>query len=86
MSGKKNNLRNKVLIITAIIAAIPVLFLLNGELDSKIADHPKIVGMEKTQEYLKEGIDSILSKQEVLNDRMDWMILEMGKLLISEYP
>lgn len=85
MTAKKNNIRRNAIIITAIVSVVTVLVLLNGELDSKIANHPKVVGMEVTQKHMKEKIDSVLSKQEVLNDKMDNLGDDMKQLLRNEY-
>lgn len=79
MIEKKNNIRRNYFYLTMVVAVISIFVFFQTQINSKIANHPKVVEMETNQKYTQKKLDSIDKQLEMLNRKID-------KLLREEYP
>ena len=79
---KVNGTRRMAWILAAVVSVIAIFMFIQGQMDAKIANHPKVVKMETTQQQICRELEKLNKRMDTLDD----IDRKLAKLLMEEYP
>jgi len=76
MAEKNNkiNLRTLVLAIMIIGGIVSAFVFFDGQIDGRIESHPKVIGLEKAQEYTERELGEIKEQLLIINQKIDKLL------------